>query len=199
MKLRNTNSTTISQEDRDEAILQNLVLVKSLARQLRSRVPPCVTFDDLNSAGTIGLIEAVDRFDPSRGLKLRSFAQHRIWGAMLDFLRNEDPLSRNDRKYTAGSPNVSFDGIPGPALERFVGAPDRQFHDLAMRLDVSRARQSLSVRENLVITLLFDFGWENRRVAAKLAVNESRVSQIKQGALKKLASALSPADLPRAA
>src|SRR5215469_11967161 len=80
MKLRNTTATTTSQESRDEAILQNLTLVNKLARRLQSRVPPCVTFDDLTSAGTIGLIEAVQRFDPSRGMKLRSYAQHRIWG-----------------------------------------------------------------------------------------------------------------------
>ena len=77
---------------------------------------------------------------------------------MLDFLRNEDPLSRNDRKNTAGSQTVSFDEILAPTLERFVGAPDHQFHDLAIRLDVSNARRSLSSRENLVIALLFDLG-----------------------------------------
>src|SRR5580704_14694788 len=67
-----------------------------------------LTFDDLTSAGTIGLIEAVERFDPSRGLKLRSYAQHRIWAAMLDFLRNEHPLSRTTaRTLRAHKPSVS--------------------------------------------------------------------------------------------
>jgi RNA polymerase sigma factor (sigma-70 family) len=64
----------------------------------RRVVPPCVTFDDLASAGTIGLIQAVDRFDQTRGLKFRTYAQHRIWGAMQDFLRDEDPLSRTERR-----------------------------------------------------------------------------------------------------
>ena len=40
----------------------------------------------------IGLIHAVDRFDQTRGLKFRTYAQHRIRGAIQDFLRNEDPL-----------------------------------------------------------------------------------------------------------
>jgi len=61
------------------------------------RLPPCVTFDDLASAGMIGLIQAVDRFDQSRGLRFKTYAQHRIWGAMQDFLRDEDPLSRTER------------------------------------------------------------------------------------------------------
>lgn len=83
---------------RDAAILQNLGLVKNLARSFRQRVPLCITIDDLTSAGMVGLIEAVDRFDNSRGLKFRSYAQHRIWGAMMDFLRSEDPLSRDERR-----------------------------------------------------------------------------------------------------
>jgi RNA polymerase sigma factor for flagellar operon FliA len=56
-------------------------------------VPSCVTLDDLIGAGTIGLIQAVDRFQPSRGLQFATYAKHRIRGAMLDFLREEDPLS----------------------------------------------------------------------------------------------------------
>lgn len=50
------------------------------------------------NAGTIGLIQAVDRFQPSRGLRFGTYAKHRICGAMLDFLRGEDPLSRTDRR-----------------------------------------------------------------------------------------------------
>jgi len=46
----------------------------------------------------LGLIEAVDRFDQTRGLKFRTYAQHRIRGAMQDFLRDEDPLSRTERR-----------------------------------------------------------------------------------------------------
>jgi len=85
MKLRNnTESIPNHGAARDAAILQDLDLVNRIARRFQRRVPPCVTFDDLASAGMIGLIHAVDRFDQTRGLKFRTYAQHRIWGAMQD-------------------------------------------------------------------------------------------------------------------
>jgi RNA polymerase sigma factor for flagellar operon FliA len=55
----------------------------------------------LNSTttGTIGLIRAIDRFDPNRNLKLKTLAEHRIRGAMLDYLRHIDPLPRSVRRF----------------------------------------------------------------------------------------------------
>jgi RNA polymerase sigma factor (sigma-70 family) len=57
-------------------------------------------------------------------------------------------------------------------------------------VDLGRARECLSERENRVISLLFDLDWQNLDVARQLGVNESRVSQIKQRALSKLRSHL---------
>jgi hypothetical protein len=77
MKLRNnTESIPNHGAPRDAAIFQDLDLVNRIARRFQRRVPPCVTFDDLASAGMIGLIHAVDRFDQTRGLKFRTYAQH---------------------------------------------------------------------------------------------------------------------------
>ena len=56
--------------------------------------------DDLVSAGTIGLIAAIDRFDPARQLQLKTYAEYKIRGAILDTLRSLDGLSRDDRKRT---------------------------------------------------------------------------------------------------
>jgi RNA polymerase sigma factor (sigma-70 family) len=200
MKLRNT-AAHITNHDatRETEILQNTVLVKDIAKRFQCRVPPCITLDDLVSAGTVGLIQAVDRFDHGRGMKFRTYAQHRIQGAMRDFLREEDPLSRTERRRVresaAGSSptTVSLDEIhlhrlPAPAQPAFT-----------TRFDVREARRSLSPRENRVIALLYDFGWQSREVAAELRVNESRVSQIKQRAIAKLRLELEPASTRRAA
>jgi RNA polymerase sigma factor for flagellar operon FliA len=53
----------------------------------------------LISAGTLGLIQAIDRFEPGRGLKMNTFAEHRIRGAILDYLRALDPLPRAARQF----------------------------------------------------------------------------------------------------
>jgi RNA polymerase sigma factor for flagellar operon FliA len=58
---------------------------------------PQVELSDLISASTIGLIQAVDRFDPARNLNLKTLAEHRIRGALLDHLRHTDPLPRSVR------------------------------------------------------------------------------------------------------
>src|SRR5580704_2593270 len=187
MKLQNTTAITTNQgAAREIAIVQNIDLVNNVARRFQRRVPPCVTFDDLVSDGMIGLIQAVDRFDRSRDLKFKTYAQHRIRGAMLDFLRDEDPLSRTERRRVQESAadlsptTVSLDEIQ---LHRLAAPAPPAF---TTRIDVRGARRNLSPRENRVIALLYDFDWQSREVAAELRVNESRVSQIKQRAIAKL-------------
>jgi RNA polymerase sigma factor for flagellar operon FliA len=83
---------------REELILSHMPQVKLLAQRLHRRCPQ-VELDDLISAGTIGLIQAVDRFDPARNLKLKTLAEHRISGALLDYLRHIDPLPRDVRRF----------------------------------------------------------------------------------------------------
>lgn len=83
---------------REELILNHLPQVQLLASRLHRRCPQ-VELDDLISAGTLGLIQAVDRFDPTRNLKLKTLAEHRISGALLDYLRHIDPLPRSVRRF----------------------------------------------------------------------------------------------------
>ena len=91
-------STTTPIIARDEMILAHLTQVELLARRLHRRCPQ-VELDDLIQAGTIGLIQAIDKFDPSRNLKVKTLAEHRIRGAMLDYLRQIDPLPRSVRQF----------------------------------------------------------------------------------------------------
>jgi RNA polymerase sigma factor (sigma-70 family) len=193
MKLQNTTEAPMNQgEAREAAILQNIDLVNHAARRFHLRVPPCVALDDLISAGTIGLIQAVDRFDHARGPRFRTYAQHRIQGAMLDFLRQEDPLSRAERRRvreSADGPEATTVSLNETHLRRPSAPTEAAFTN---HHDIRRARRSLSARENRVIALLYDFGWQSREVAVELSVNESRVSQIKQRAIAKLRLLLEP-------
>jgi RNA polymerase sigma factor FliA len=207
MKLRNnTEGIPHHGAARDVAILQDLDLVNNIARRFQRRLPPCVTFDDLASAGMIGLIQAVDRFDQIRGLKFKTYAQHRIWGAMQDFLRDEDPLSRTERRrIRASAPALSATGYgTPPATVSLDQIPARRLASPAqpaftLRAEVRQARRCLSPRENRVIELLYDSGWQSREVAVELHVNESRVSQIKQRAIAKLRLQLEQGNTQRAA
>jgi RNA polymerase sigma factor for flagellar operon FliA len=78
--------------------MQYSPLVKYVAGRLRTRLPDSVDYGDLVSDGIIGLMEAIDRFDPARGLTFQTFAVPRIRGAMVDALRALDWVPRSVRE-----------------------------------------------------------------------------------------------------
>jgi RNA polymerase sigma factor for flagellar operon FliA len=88
-----------SPKERERLILEHLNKVSVIARQLKRRLPMHVGLQDLISAGTAGLISAVDRFDPTRNARLGSFAELRIRGEMLDSLRRLDWAPRPQRQH----------------------------------------------------------------------------------------------------
>src|SRR6202011_2542290 len=67
-------------------------------RRIHERLPESVNIDDLISTGTVGLISAIDRFDPGHNVKLRTYAEYKIRGAILDSLRGLDWAPRQQRK-----------------------------------------------------------------------------------------------------
>jgi RNA polymerase sigma factor for flagellar operon FliA len=89
---------TLSAEERQSLILEHLPQVRLLARKIHGRLPESVSMDDLVSTGTLGLISAIDRFDPSRHVQLSAYAEHKIRGGMLDSLRGLDWAPRQQRK-----------------------------------------------------------------------------------------------------
>lgn len=134
---------------REQLILSHMPQVRLLAVRLHRRCPQ-VELDDLISTGTIGLIRAVDRFDPSRNLKLKTLAEHRIRGAMLDYLRQIDPLPRSVRRFqkqrdaaidflAARGENPSHD-----EMAKVLGVP---IHKYLMFLRMAAAAEVTSLRE----------------------------------------------------
>ncbi len=88
----------ISLKERNELILKYAPLIKYVAGRLALRLPPNVDINDLISAGVMGLIDAINRYDPSRNIQFKTFAEFRIRGAMLDELRSLDWVPRSIRK-----------------------------------------------------------------------------------------------------
>jgi RNA polymerase sigma factor for flagellar operon FliA len=83
---------------RERLILEQLPQVHLIARRLHERLPDNVCLDDLVSAGILGLIAAIDNFQESYGVKLNTYAEYKIRGAILDSLRGLDWASRHRRK-----------------------------------------------------------------------------------------------------
>ena len=92
-------SVTASQSARDELILNHLWLVRHLVGKLAARLPPGVDVDNLESAGLLGLVEAAQRFDSTRGVDFKAFAALRIRGAMIDEARRNSPLPQELLQY----------------------------------------------------------------------------------------------------
>ncbi len=83
---------------REELIVYYVYLVKFVAGRLFSSYGSHVEFDDLASYGIFGLIDAIDKFDNNRGVKFETYAQLRIRGAIIDYLREIDWLPRSVRQ-----------------------------------------------------------------------------------------------------
>jgi RNA polymerase sigma factor for flagellar operon FliA len=86
--------------EREALLTQHLGLVHHVARQLARGLSTAAELDELVSAGTMGLIQAADSFDQTRGLSFSTYAVPRIRGAILDELRKQDHVPRNVRRRT---------------------------------------------------------------------------------------------------
>src|SRR5208282_4840191 len=88
--------------DQERLLLEQLPQVRYIARRIHDRLPSHIPFDDLVQAGILGLMEALHKFDPSKNVELKTYAKHRIHGAILDSLRDLDwsprPLRRKARR-----------------------------------------------------------------------------------------------------
>ncbi len=88
----------LSAEVREDLILEHLPQVKLIARRIHERLPVSVSLDDLISTGVLGLIAAIDRYDASHDVKLKTYAEYKIRGAILDSLRGLDWAPRQQRR-----------------------------------------------------------------------------------------------------
>ena len=83
---------------REALVLLHLPQVRVIARQIHDRLPDSVCLDDLVSTGVVGLLAAIDNFDPSYNVQLNTYAERRIRGAIMDSLRELDWAPRETRK-----------------------------------------------------------------------------------------------------
>ncbi|HDG97867.1 MAG: FliA/WhiG family RNA polymerase sigma factor [Deltaproteobacteria bacterium] len=84
--------------EKEEYVYKYAPLIKTIAGRLAMKLPPHVDQDDLLSAGIMGLLDAIEKFDPDKGVAFKSYAEFRIRGAMLDELRAMDWVPRSVRK-----------------------------------------------------------------------------------------------------
>jgi RNA polymerase sigma factor for flagellar operon FliA len=84
--------------EQERMMIEHLPIVRFLARRIHERLPQHVDMEDLISAGVLGLMDALTKFDPEKKVQFRSYAQFRIRGAILDSLRTLDWSPRDLRR-----------------------------------------------------------------------------------------------------
>lgn len=88
----------LQQREKEKRIMAHAYLVERVAQRVKSRIPDHIEYDELRSVGYIGLLEAIERYDDDKNVPFRVYAEIRVNGAMLDFLRKEDWMPRNLRQ-----------------------------------------------------------------------------------------------------
>ena len=88
----------VDRRTKEKLILEYSPLIKFIAQKIAVRLPSNIEFDDLVSSGVIGLMDAIDKYDPSRDNKFKTYAEFRIRGAILDELRAQDWVPRSVRE-----------------------------------------------------------------------------------------------------
>src|SRR6478736_5698195 len=87
----------LTPKQKDELIQEYSPLIKYIAQKIAVRLPSNIELDDLISAGVIGLMDAIEKYDPTRDNKFKTYAEFRVRGAILDELRAQDWVPRSVR------------------------------------------------------------------------------------------------------
>lgn len=94
---RKSKEPKIINKDIRDIVERNIHLVEIVVRKIAPGLPDSMAREELVSEGVMGLIEAAQKYDPSRGIKFEHWAEIRIKGAIIDYLRKTDALSRSSR------------------------------------------------------------------------------------------------------
>ncbi len=187
---------------RDTLIESFLPLVRSIASGFFISTPDSVEYDDIVSAGHIGLVQAADNFASDRGVRFGTYATTRIRGAILDYLRSADWASRSMRRGIKRGEvdSVSFVSLdcelPGGGYVRdLVADPSTVGSDRFLDLHVLRGHVSgLSRIERRVIGHCYFHEGKAEDLAVILGFTGSYISIVRKRALLKLRKSFASAD-----
>jgi RNA polymerase sigma factor (sigma-70 family) len=155
--------------------------VKRVALLLKARMP-WADLDELLQWGAIGMLESMQRFDPSLGVEFQAFAMRRVRGTMINGLRREGRLRRGEAVFDSevvDNAAVSDGSSPEDPLAQLLRLDDHSSLEAALRL--------LSKLEYQVLALHYYNEMNNREIAAILDISEGYASRIRKRALQTLA------------
>lgn len=165
-------------------------LAKACARRVRIE-SAMIDADDIYSSALLGLIDAVDRFEPDRGVPFEGYASLRIRGAILDELRRVDERGRGA---TADSPKaMSLDALVEDEWQAFLAvedAFDEPFEQADLRCRIEHALETLPPRQREVLARYYGDSLTLREAGMRMGISEARACQLHGRAIFNLRRAL---------
>ena len=181
-------------QSRSLLIERYLPLARGLSRRVRTTETPVTDGDDLTSAAFLGLIDAVDRFEPGRGVPFEAYARLRIRGAMIDELRRTSERSRTATPEEQPR-MMSLDGILDDGRSDLLpvvdGGLDDGFENDDLRGRVQVALDTLPERQREVLAHYYSDDLTLRQTGAQMGISEARACQLHGRAIVNLRRALS--------
>src|SRR5215510_12538239 len=120
----------MTEEQKEEHIMEHLTQVRQIRSSIQESLQESISLDDLVSTGVLGLISAIDNFDPTHNLKLNTYAEYKIRGAILDSLRGLDWAPRQKRRKAK-----QIEAAIAAAEQRLQGPPSEE--DIAAELGIT--------------------------------------------------------------
>ena len=131
----------------DELAISYIPAVKAMAARLKERLPSSIDFNDLVSIGLEELVKLAKRYDPKKNDNFWGYAQKRVYGSMLDFLRSLDTISRGDRKLIK-----EIEKIVSEYYDEYNTEPDNEY--IANKLGVSVEKIKKAKRNMEIYTVM---------------------------------------------
>jgi RNA polymerase sigma factor for flagellar operon FliA len=136
--------------EREQLILEHVAFVRHVFGRLVAELPQGVDRENLEAAGLLGLVEAAHHYDPRRGVEFKSFAYHRIRGAMLDELRRNSPLPQRMLEIIAQVRQAERDLPPPATAAQLAAASGLPLKDVEQGLDAMRLADARSLGEEII-------------------------------------------------
>ncbi len=172
---------------REQIIMQYLPHVKRIVQRIAVYLPKNVEIDDLLNVGVIGLMQAIERYDPARDNKFMTYAAFRIRGAVLSELRSRDHISRTNRRKVRELEKTYL------KLEQKNGG-DVEDHEVVKEMGVSFEQfHKIKQMSNISIISLEEMGYSSdkkRNSLSEMFINNKDEDALNQTGIKEVKVAI---------
>jgi len=152
-KSQTSEEIEICPENTEQIVKEYSPMIKYVANRIALRLPPHIEVDDLISVGAIGLMDAIEKYDPSRGAKFKTYAEFRVRGSILDELRSLDWVPRSVRQKAS-----NLDAVTSKLQAKLGRIPEDEEIAKEMGVTLEEFFKTLNETRNMPLLSLEDLG-----------------------------------------